>query len=405
MNITDVDDKTIRDSCKEGISLKDFTARYVKAFFEDLEALNIMPADNYPRATDHIKEMVVIIKALLKKGFAYKGEDGSIYFNIGKFKGYGKLANINVSKLKAGASGRVIKDEYEKEDVQDFALWKAYDKADGDVFWKTEVGKGRPGWHIECSAMSMKYLGKTFDIHCGGIDLTFPHHQTEIAQSEGSTGRQFVKYWLHNEWLLVNGQKMSKSLGNFYTLRDVLAKGYPAVAIRYLLLSTHYRQQLNFTLEGIEAAKAAVERLNELIRKLHDVHYSGKKSVMIKKEISDSEAAFGKAMDDDLNISEALAAIFEFVKNMNHHIDSNTIDKKSAAAAIKFLEMADCVLGVMSFEKEEKLPASIIKLIEEREKLRKEKKFAEADKVRARLNEQGIQLDDTAEGVRWKKVS
>ena len=402
MNITDVDDKTIRDSCKEGISLKEFTGRYEKAFFEDLDALNIMPADSYPRATEHIKEMVAIIKELLKKGFAYKGEDGSIYFNIGKFKGYGKLANINVSKLKAGASGRVIKDEYEKEDVQDFALWKAYDKADGNVFWKTEIGKGRPGWHIECSAMSMKYLGKTFDIHCGGIDLIFPHHQNEIAQSEGSTGKQFVKYWLHNEWLLVNGQKMSKSLGNFYTLRDVLAKGYSAVAIRYLLLSTHYRQQLNFTLEGIEAAKAAVERLNELIRKLRDTH-SGKKSVMIKKEISDAEAAFEKAMDDDLNISEALAAIFEFIKSMNHHIDNNTIDKKSAAAAIKFLKMADSVLGVMSFEKEEKLPTNIMKLIEERENLRKEKKFAEADKVRARLKEQGIQLDDTTEGVRWKK--
>lgn len=405
MNITDVDDKTIRDSQKEGIGLKEFTARYEKAFFEDLKSLNILPADKYPRATDHIKEMVAITKALMKKGLAYKGEDGSIYYNIRKFRDYGKLANIDITKLRAGASGRVKKDEYTKDDVQDFALWKAYDKADGNVFWETELCKGRPGWHIECSAMSIKNLGKTFDIHCGGIDLVFPHHQNEIAQSEGWTGKKFVNYWLHNEWLLVNGQKMSKSLGNFYTLRDVLAKGFPAVAIRYLLLSTHYRQQLNFTFEGIEAAKAAVERLNELIRKLQNVKGSSKASVLLKNEITATAAAFEKAMGDDLNISEALAAVFEFVKNINQHIDNSTIDKKSATAALDFLERADSVLGVMSFEKEEKLPAGIMSLINERERLRKEKKFAEADKIRAKLREKGIQLDDTPEGVRWKRVS
>ncbi|MBI2550264.1 cysteine--tRNA ligase [Candidatus Woesearchaeota archaeon] len=404
MNITDVDDKTIRDSQKEGISLKEFTTRYEKAFFEDIKTLNILPADKYPKATNHIKEMVAITKALMRKGIAYKGDDGSIYYDIGKFKDYGKLANIDTSKLKAGASGRVKKDEYSKEDCQDFALWKAYDKADGNVFWETSIGRGRPGWHVECSAMSMKYLGKTFDIHCGGIDLIFPHNQNEIAQSEGWTGKPFVKYWLHNEWLLVNGQKMSKSLGNFYTLRDVLAKGHPAVAIRYLLLSTHYRQQLNFTFEGIDAAKASIGRLNELVRKLQDVK-DGEKSVLIKKEIAAAEAAFKKAMDDDLNISEALAAVFDFVKSMNNHIDNSTIDKKSAVAAIDFLKNVDTVLGVMNFAAEEELPTELTKLIEERENLRKEKKFAEADKVRAKLRELGIQLDDTPEGVRWKKVS
>ncbi len=406
MNITDVDDKTICNSQKEGVSLKDFTRKYEQAFFDDIKALNILPADKYPMATEHIKEMVAITKALLKKGLAYRGEDGSVYYNIRKFRDYGMLANMDVSKLRAGASGRVKKDEYAKEDVQDFALWKAWTKEDGNVFWNTELCKGRPGWHIECSAMSIKNLGKTFDIHCGGIDLIFPHHQNEIAQSEGWTGKQFVKYWLHNEWLLVNGQKMSKSLGNFYTLRDVLRKDYSPVAVRYLLLSTHYRQQLNFTFEGIDAAKAAVERLNELIRKLQGVKGgNGKKIVLTKKEIAASAEAFEKAMDDDLNISEALAAVFEFVKNINSHIDSNGIDKKSAEAALGFLEKVDGVLGVMSFEKEENLPAEIMRLIDERERLRKEKKFAEADKIRAKLREKGIQLDDTPEGVRWKRIA
>ncbi len=404
MNITDVDDKTIRDSQKEGVSLKEFTRKYEQAFFDDIKVLNILPADKYPRATEYIKEMVEMTKALMKKGLAYRGEDGSIYFNIRKFRDYGKLANIDTGKLKAGASGRITADEYAKEAVQDFALWKAYDKADGDVFWETEVGKGRPGWHIECSAMSIKNLGKTFDIHCGGIDLIFPHHQNEIAQSEGWTGRKFVNYWLHNEWLLVNGQKMSKSLGNFYTLRDVLAKGYPAVAVRYLLLSTHYRQQLNFTFEGVDAAKASVERLNELIRKLLGVKGSSKKSVLIKKETSAAAAAFEKAMDDDLNISEALAAVFELVKNINQHIDNGSINKKSAAAALGFLEKVDSVLGVMNFESEENLSKELRQLIEQREKLREERKFAAADKIRSQLREKGIQLDDTPEGVRWKRV-
>ncbi|MBI2176668.1 cysteine--tRNA ligase [Candidatus Woesearchaeota archaeon] len=404
MNITDVDDKTIRDSQKEGIGLKEFTARYEKAFFEDLKSLNILPADNYPKATEYIREMVAITQALMKKGLAYKGEDGSIYYNIRKFRDYGRLANIDLNKLRAGASGRVKKDEYEKDNIQDFALWKAYDKADGNVFWETPVGKGRPGWHIECSAMSIKNLGKTFDIHCGGIDLIFPHHQNEIAQSEGWTGKKFVNYWLHNEWLLVNGQKMSKSLGNFYTLRDMLAKGFPAVAVRYLLLSTHYRQQLNFTFEGIDAAKASVERLNELIRKLQDIKGSSKSGVLIRKEITAAEAAFEKAMDDDLNTSEALAAVFELVKSINQHIGNSSIDKKSAEEALKFLEKVDSVLGVMNFSREEKLPEGLMKLIDEREKLRKSGNFAAADKIRSQLREKGIQLDDTPEGVRWKRL-
>lgn len=261
--------------------------------------------------------------------------------------------------------------------------------------------KGRPGWHLECSAMSMKYLGKTFDIHCGGIDLIFPHHQNELAQSEGCTGKPFVKYWLHNEWLLVDGKKMSKSLGNFFTLRDVLAKGFPAVAVRYLLLSTHYRQQLNFTFEGIDAAKAAVERLNELIRKLQSASSNGKFS--LEKEIAAAKKAFDAALDDDLNISSALAAVFDFVKNMNSHIDNGTVGKKSAADALDFLKNVDSVLGIMSFEKESELSPELQQLLDKREKARKEKNWAEADRMRQLLKENGILIDDTPAGVKWKK--
>ena len=249
MNVTDVDDKTIRGAIKQKLSLSEFTKKYEDAFFEDLKVLNVLPADKFPRATEHVNEMVALINTLLKNGLAYKADDG-IYFNVGKFKDYGKLANVDLKKLKTGASGRVIADEYSKEDVHDFALWKTHTPDDGEVFWDNELGKGRPGWHIECSAMSMKYLGETFDVHCGGIDLVFPHHQNEIAQSEGSTGKKFVKCWVHNEWLLSDGQKMSKSLGNFHTLRDLLKKGCSSSAVRYLLLSTHYRQQLNFTFNG-----------------------------------------------------------------------------------------------------------------------------------------------------------
>jgi len=405
MNITDVDDKTIRNSQKEGVSLKDFTRKYEAAFFEDLKALNILPANDYPKATDYIDEMVNLAKCLLKNGTAYKGTDGSTYYAISKFKDYGKLAHISISKLKTGASGRINSDEYSKETMQDFALWKTWTKDDGNVFWETDLGKkGRPGWHLECSAMSMKLLGKSFDIHCGGIDLIFPHHQNELAQSEGCTKQKFVRYWLHNEWLLVDGKKMSKSLGNFYTLRDVLAKGYPAVAIRYLLLSTHYRQQLNFTFDGITAEKAAVDRLNELIRKLQSVD-GGKKSVLLTKEIAATEKAFETAMDDDLNVSSALAAVFDFVKAINSHIDNKAIDKKSAAETLDFLKNVDSVLGVMSFEKEEQLPEELAKLVEKREQLRKEKKWAESDKVRQLLKEKGIWLDDTPEGVKWKRIT
>ena len=259
MNLTDIDDKTIKGSQTQKVPLRQFTEFYVKAFFEDIKALNIQPADVYPKATDHIPEMVALIKTLMAKGIAYKGEDGSIYYAISKFPDYGKLSKIKPAELKAGA--RVSQDEYTKEEAQDFAVWKAWTLEDGDVFWETELGKGRPGWHIECTAMSLRYLGETLDIHAGGVDLIFPHHENEIAQSESLTGKLFSRFWLHAEFLMVEGQKMSKSLGNYYTLRDLVAKGHAPEAIRYLLASVPYRKSLNFTMDGLKAAAVAIDRL------------------------------------------------------------------------------------------------------------------------------------------------
>ena len=287
-NFTDVDDKTIRDSQKAKISLKEFTQKYIDEFFKDCDSLNIEKVEVYPKATEHIPEMVALIDYLLKKGVAYKSQDG-VYFSIDKFKDYGRLAHIDLAGLKAGASGRILKDEYEKENVADFALWKFWDKADGDVKWPAQFGEGRPGWHVECSAMSAKHLTKMFergfhpdkfetiDIHTGGIDLLFPHHQDEVAQTEGCVEKPFSKYWLHAEHLLVDNKKMSKSLGNFYTLRDILAKGYAPLAVRYLLLSSHYRQKMNFTFESLDAATVAVQRFNDFVLKLKEAHGSEEK--------------------------------------------------------------------------------------------------------------------------------
>ncbi len=401
MNLTDIDDKTIKGSQKQQVPLKQYTDFYVKAFFEDIKALNIEPADVYPRATEHIPEMVALIKTLMSKGYAYRGEDGSIYYAIGKFPDYGKLSKIKPADLKAGA--RVSQDEYAKEEAQDFALWKAWTPEDGDVFWETELGKGRPGWHIECSAMSMKYLGETFDIHCGGVDNMFPHHENEIAQSEAATGKKFVNYWLHNEHLLVEGKKMSKRFGNFYTLRDLLAKGYDPIAIRYLLMSTHYRQQFNFTFEGLESAKGAIDRLKNFVRRLHETEgkdSKGKVAGLTEK----LEACFGGSMDDDLDIGMALASLFDFVREINNLLDDNMVSKQEAADVGGLMMRIDEVLGVIGkVEVEEALPADIDALVQKREEARKAKNWKEADAIRSQLKSMGIVLEDTAQGVRWHK--
>ena len=400
MNLTDVDDKTIRGSQKQQTPLRQFTDFYAKAFFEDVAVLNIEQADYYPRATEHIAEMVALIKRLTAKGFAYRGEDGSIYYAINKFKDYGKLSKIKVAELKAGA--RVKVDEYAKEDAQDFALWKAWTQEDGDVFWETELGKGRPGWHIECSAMSMRYLGETFDIHCGGVDNMFPHHENEIAQSEAATGKTFVNYWLHNEHLLVEGKRMAKRYGNFYTLRDLLGKGYDPVAIRYLLLSTHYRQQFNFTFEGLEAAKGAVERLRNFMRRLQDANGkgSGEAIAELTRKVQDG---FGEAMDDDLNVSVALAALFDFVRDVNNLLDANAVSEAEAKQVHALTVDFDNVLGVVGkVEAKTALPKEAEELIRKREEARKSKDWKTADAIRQQLKAMGIVIEDTAQGVRWK---
>jgi cysteinyl-tRNA synthetase len=401
MNLTDIDDKTIKGSQKQGVPLRQFTDFYVKAFFEDIKALNIEPADIYPKATDHIPEMVDLIKTLMTKGYAYRGEDASIYFSVCKFSNYGKMSKIKVDELKVGA--RVSQDEYTKEEAQDFALWKAWTPEDGDVYWETELGKGRPGWHIECSAMSMKYLGETFDIHCGGVDNMFPHHENETAQSEAATGKKVVNYWLHNEHLQVEGKKMSKRLGNCYTLRDLLAKGYDPIAIRYLLMSTHYRQQFNFTFEGLEAAKGAVERLKNFVRRLHDTDgkgSDGKVAAFIEK----AEVCFGGSMDDDLNIGIALASLFDFVREVNNLLDANTVSKAEAADVGGLMMKFDAVLGIVGkVEVEEALAPDIDVLVQKREVARKAKNWKEADAIRAQLKTMGIVLEDTAQGIRWHK--
>lgn len=400
MNLTDVDDKTIKGARAHGVSLKEYTDFYIKAFFDDLEALRIEKAEYYPRATEHIPEMVALIKRLMEEGYAYRGEDGSIYYDISKFKDYGKLSKIELNKLKPGA--RVKVDEYGKDEARDFALWKAWNEEDGDVFWDTEVGRGRPGWHIECSAMAMKYLGETLDIHSGGVDLIFPHHENEIAQSEAATGKPFAHYWLHSEHLLVEGKRMSKSLGNFYTLRDLIARGYDPIAIRLLLLSTHYRQQLNFTFEGLEAAKNAVERLRNFARRLleADGEPTGGR---IRQLTENLKKRFEEAMDDDLNINEALAALFEFTREFNRLMDENKVSREEAKEAYDLLISLDKVLGIIGEVKvENMLPKEAEELIRKREEARKAKDWKTADKIREQLKSMGIIIEDTPHGVKWR---
>ena len=399
MNLTDVDDKTIKGAQKEGIPLSKFTQRYEKAFFGDLDALRIKRANVYPRATEHINEMLEIISVLLKKKIAYVSEDGSIYYNISKFKNYGKLSKLKIKDLKAGA--RVSQDSYTKDEAQDFTLWKAWMPEDGDVAWHAVLDgktiKGRPGWHIECSAMSSKHLGKSFDIHGGGIDLLFPHHENEIAQSQGA-GHKFVKHWVHCEHLLVDGKKMSKSLDNFYTLRDVLSKGYSALAVRYLLMSAHYRSQLNFTFKELDSAGKTVDNINDFIRRCRDS--KGKENRKIIALLKKTESEFVKRMNDDLNVPLALAAIFNMVNHVNKELDTDTAGNLSKV--VTFMEKINAVFDFV--QEEEELTREEKSLIEQREQARKEKRFSEADRIRNKLRERGIVLEDTESGVRVKKV-
>lgn len=399
MNITDVDDKIIRKSVEQHKKATEITEFYTNEFFADAEQLRIKKADVYPKATEHIASMVKMIQQLLKNGHAYKSEDGSIYYNIASFPDYGKLSHTKIESLKAGA--RVKQDSYDKENAQDFALWKAYDKDDGDVFWETELGNGRPGWHIECSAMSMEHLGESFDIHAGGVDLIFPHHENEIAQSEGASHKQFAKYWVHNEHLLVDGKKMSKSLGNFHTLRDLLKKGHKPLAIRYFLLSTNYRVQLNLTQEALHASKQAIQRINDFMLRLQSIKKGLPEHKDVFNLIKKLRHDFEKEMDDDLNISNALGHLFDFIREMNSLIDSGKIGEKDAQHIIRAIDKIDSVLDII--EEQGELDSDIQSLVDARENARKTKDFKMSDEIRNQLKEKGIILEDSKDGVVWKR--
>ena len=400
MNITDVDDKTIRDSIVEGTTLNQLTDKYTAAFMDDCKILRIIAPDVYPRATENIPQMVNLVSELIDKGFAYKAADNCVYFSISKFKDYGKLSHLNLSELKQG--NRVANDEYDKENVSDFALWKAWSENDGNVKWDSPWGPGRPGWHLECSVMAREFLADTIDIHMGGEDLIFPHHENEIAQSEAATGKPFVKYWIHNAYLLVEGKKMSKSLGNFFTARDIIDKGWTGREIRYVLLSTHYRRQLNFTFDGLHAARSALQRLDDLREKLVNINNDGETAPEIVEAVKLAKERWINSLDDDLDISTALATLFDFVREANKFIESDKMNKKSSEVILKFLDETDEILDVKKDDDE--IPEEIVRLADERSAARNEKNWTRADEIRVILKEKGYTIEDTPKGPRAKKL-
>jgi len=404
MNITDVEDKIIKRVRETGKSLKDYTAQYEQEFFRDFDELRCRRPHQLPRATDHIPEMLALIGKLMERGIAYRAPDGSIYFSIEKYRGcgchYGQLVKLNFDQMRSGE--RVSSDEYEKEAVADFALWKARVPEDGAVFWPSPWGEGRPGWHIECSAMSMKWLGPSFDLHLGGEDLAFPHHEDEIAQSEGSgaqePGQRFVKYWLHVAHLMVEGRKMAKSLGNFFTLRDLLSKGFTGREVRYLLLTAHYRETFNFTLEGLAGARSALGRLDECLQKL--VELAGGATAEPDSGLIER---FTAALDDDLNISKAWAVVFEWVRDCNRKLAEASLTAVEAAAALAAWKRLDTVLAVGKAQ-EEAIPAEITALLEARQQARKARDFKRSDAIRDELKAKGWVIEDTPKGPRLKKL-
>ncbi len=408
MNITDIEDKIIQRVRENKTTLREFTGKFETAFLDDLKALNCKEPHVKPHATEYIAEIISLIEKLVARGVAYKAPDGSVYFSIAKYQGcgchYGQLLKLNFDEMRAGE--RVSSDEYEKESVADFALWKARVPDDGDIFWPSPFGEGRPGWHIECSAMSMKVLGESFDLHLGGEDLKFPHHEDEIAQSEGATGKPFVKYWLHGAHLLVEGKKMSKSLGNYFTLRDLVAKGFTAREVRYLLLTAHYRETFNFTLDGLTGAKSALARIDECLGKLRDIAAHGRPES--QSQITPGEVPFLKesvaiSLQDDLNISAAWANVFEWVRSVNRLIVENKIKPEHALYALKDWETTDSVLGIGANAAAE-APTEIIALADARTEAKKAKDFKRADAIRDELKAKGWVVEDSPKGIKLKKL-
>lgn len=411
MNVTDVDDKIIGHAAAAGKSLRDYTDQYITAFKEDCAALGLEQPEKFVRATDHIEDMVELIERLQQKKFTYPIE-GSIYYRIAKFPGYGKLTNINVSGMQSGV--RVDVDQYEKEDARDFALWKA--PKPGEFFWETRIGNGRPGWHIECAAMAMKYLGETIDIHTGGVDLAFPHHENEIAESEAATGKQFVRCWLHAEHLLVDGQKMSKSVGNFYTLRDLFKLGHKPSSVRLLLASVPYRRQLNFTMESLQQAASSVERLRNFQARMQQEKFPAGSNPAMQTRAERALEEFDASLADDLNSAQALAAVFDLVRDVNIAADAGEFRRQDVAHVMKALGNFDAVFSVLEDDDAEKLralgfapkeegmnDAEIDALVAKRVAAKKNRDFAESDRIRDDLAGRGIVLEDTRDGVRWKR--
>ncbi|HEY0384521.1 MAG TPA: cysteine--tRNA ligase [Pyrinomonadaceae bacterium] len=401
MNITDVEDRIIKLSQERGVTIDEYTAKYIEALWQDFDALGCLRPDIVPRATRHIPEMVSLIEKLEARGHAYRSE-GSIYYRISSFPEYGKLSKINFAGNIAGASERVDTDKYEKEDARDFALWKM-SAPEEEPAWDTEIGRGRPGWHIECSAMSMKYLGETFDIHMGGIDLVFPHHENEIAQSEGATGKQFAKYWVHFEHLKVDGESMSKSKGNYFTFRDIAAKGYSPVAVRYFLLSVPYRKQLNFTFEGLNAATKTVEGLRDFRARLKEARVEVGRSEQLSETARRAAEAFESGLDDDLNTSVALAALHNLSREVNTALADHAVREDNKRELLALLDRFNTVLNIFDDDQPAMLDAEVQALIEQRQEARRRRDFARADQIRDELSARGITLEDTKDGVRWKR--
>ena len=412
MNLTDVDDRIIANAVAAGVSIRAYTEKYIQAFFADCRTLSVEAPEHWIRATDNIDEMVALIQRLQKNSYTYESE-GSIYYRISKFKDYGKLSKIDLSGIQENA--RVDNDRYEKESARDFALWKAPKR--GEHFWEAPIGAGRPGWHIECSAMAMKYLGETLDIHTGGIDLSFPHHENEIAQSEAATGKEFVRYWMHAEHLLVEGEKMSKSLGNFFTLRDLFAKGYKPSALRFALCSVPYRRQLNFTFDGLQQATSSVERLRNFAARLKNEKFPEDKQSAMTARIAQAASHFDAGLSDDLNTAQALAAMYDFVREANIAMDKDEFQQSDVAPAQEFLGNFDRVFAILEDNDAEKLKdlgynagndspsdPEVEKLVVERQSARQRRDFGESDRLRKVLADHGIVIEDTKDGnVRWKR--